>query len=66
MGNKPCVDNLLNQYVDSIPVLPQGVATGQQVCNYYAIKNQFTPISLFTNPAFSNKIISLNPSKNDN
>ncbi len=35
----PSLNNLLNEYVDAIPVLPVWVASGEQADNYFRLKN---------------------------
>ena len=52
----PSLDNLINEYVDTIPVFPKTVTSGNSAFNYYLIKNRFTDISLFNNERFSKKI----------
>jgi hypothetical protein len=35
----PNINNLLKEYVDTIPVLPVWASSGQQVDNYFRIKH---------------------------
>ncbi len=60
----PNINNLFAQYVDTIPVLPVWVTSGQNADNYYRAKHLFTEVSLFTNPKFERKINELNLSQN--
>ena len=48
----PSLNNLLNEYVDTIPVFPAWVSSGEQTDTYFRIKNEYTDISLFNNPKF--------------
>jgi hypothetical protein len=48
----PSLNNLLNEYVDTIPVFPAWVSSGEQADTYFRIKNEYTDISLFNNPKF--------------
>ena len=52
----PKLENLMNGYVDAVPVLPEGVRTGEQIAQYYEQKHMFTEASLFNNPRFEAKI----------
>ena len=52
----PSLDNLINEYVDTLPVFPKTVTSGNSAFNYYLLKNRFTDISLFNNERFSKKI----------
>jgi hypothetical protein len=52
----PKLDNLLNEYVDAIPVFPNTVTSGNSAFGYYLQKHKFTDISLFNNERFTNKI----------
>lgn len=35
MGGKPSARTILYEYVDRLPVLPQGVSSGEQIYKYY-------------------------------
>ncbi len=61
----PSLNNLLNEYVDNIPVLPVWVASGEQADNYFRIKHEYTDVSLFNNPKFERKIkqFTVNPAQ---
>jgi hypothetical protein len=52
----PKLDNLIREYVDTIPVLPNTVTSGNSAFGFYLQKHRFTDISLFNNDQFSNKI----------
>jgi len=52
----PNFDNLLIEYVDTIPVFPKTVTSGNSAFHYYLEKHRFTDISLFNNQRFENKI----------
>ena len=52
----PSVQNLVNEYVDTIPVLPSTVTSGNSAFNHYLLKHRFSDISLFNNDRFSTKI----------
>ena len=56
MAFGPSLDNLLKEYVDTIPVLPSNVTSGEQANNFYRRKHEFNEISLFTNPKFESKL----------
>ena len=51
----PKLSNLINEYVDTIPVFPSTVTSGNSALNYYLLKHRFTDISLFNNTRFANK-----------
>lgn len=59
----PKLENLINEYVDNIPVLPITVTSGNSAFGFYLQKHRFTDISLFNNDHFSNKIreVAANP-----
>lgn len=48
----PKLENLINEYVDTIPVLPTSVTSGNSAFGYYLEKHRFTDISLFNNQRF--------------
>lgn len=48
----PSLDNLLKEYVDTIPVLPVWAVSGEKVDKFYRIKHEYTNVSLFNNPKF--------------
>lgn len=50
------LENLLREYVDTIPVLPNTVTSGNSAFGYYLDKHKFTDISLFNNQRFATKI----------
>lgn len=50
------LQNLINEYVDTIPTFPTTVTSGNSSFNYYLQKHHFTDISLFTNERFAGKI----------
>ena len=52
----PNFDNLMNEYVDTIPTFPNTITSGNSVFNYYLQKHRFTDISLFTSKRFTGKI----------
>lgn len=52
----PTLENLLNEYVDTIPVFPNTVTSGNSAFNHYLQKHQFSDISIFNNQRFLNKI----------
>jgi hypothetical protein len=52
----PKLDNLITEYVDTLPILPKEADTGIKVFDYFNTKNQFTNISLFNNKRFESKI----------
>jgi len=52
----PNINNLINEYVDTIPLLPSTVTSGNSALAHYLNKHRFTDISLFTNPRFASKI----------
>ena len=52
----PSLNNLLNEYVDTIPVLPEWVSSGEKADNYFRLKHEHTDISLFNNPKFERKL----------
>lgn len=49
-------DNLVKEYIDTIPVLPSTVTSGNSAFHHYLLKHQFTDISLFNNDRFNSKI----------
>jgi hypothetical protein len=51
----PAIENLLNEYVDTIPILPQTVTSGNSAFLHYLNKHRFSDISIFNNPRFTNK-----------
>lgn len=52
----PSLDNLINEYVDTIPVFPSTVTSGNSAFNQYLLKHSFTDISVFNNGRFSSTI----------
>jgi len=52
----PKLENLISEYVDTVPVLPNTVTSGNSAFGFYLQKHRFTDISLFNNDHFSNKI----------
>lgn len=52
----PALDNLINEYIDTIPTFPTTVTSGNSAFNYYLQKHQYTDISLFTSERFAGKI----------
>jgi hypothetical protein len=52
----PTLDNLINEYIDTIPTFPKTVTSGNSTLNYYLRKHQYTDISLFTSERFAGKI----------
>jgi hypothetical protein len=50
------LENLLTEYVDAIPVLPNTVTSGNSAYHYFLQKHKFTDISLFNNQRFASKI----------
>lgn len=50
------LENLLVEYVDTIPVLPNTVTSGNSAYLYFLKKHKFTDISLFNNYRFALKI----------
>ncbi len=52
----PKLENLINEYVDTIPLFPSTVTSGNSAFGYYLNKHKFTDISLFNNERFANKI----------
>jgi hypothetical protein len=63
----PNLSNLLTEYVDTIPVLPETVTSGNSAYHYFLLKHQFTDISLFNNQRFEHKIrqVAKNPVQAD-
>ena len=51
----PSLENLISEYVDSIPVFPSTVTSGNSAFNHYLLKHRFSDISLFNNERFANK-----------
>jgi len=45
----PRLENLVREYVDTIPILPPKVTSGSSAWGYFKKKHQFTDISLFNN-----------------
>jgi len=52
----PKLENLLTEYVDTIPVFPSSVTSGNSAFGYFLQKHKFSDISLFNNERFTNKI----------
>jgi hypothetical protein len=52
----PKLENLITEYVDTIPVFPSTVTSGNSAFAYFLQKHKFTDISLFNNERFTNKI----------
>ncbi|MFM7857293.1 MAG: hypothetical protein ACKO96_36580, partial [Flammeovirgaceae bacterium] len=52
----PKINNLIEEYIDPIPILPATVTSGDSAFGYYLNKHNFTDISLFTNLRFASKI----------
>lgn len=52
----PNINNLINEYIEPIPILPITVTSGNSALGYYLNKHKFTDISLFTNQRFASKI----------
>ena len=52
----PSLNNLLNEYVDTIPVLPVWVASGEQADTFFRVKHEYTDVSLFNNAKFERKL----------
>jgi len=52
----PKLENLINEYVDTVPILPATVTSGNSALNYYLNKHKFTDISLFTAQRFGPRI----------
>jgi hypothetical protein len=52
----PKLENLIHEYVDTLPVFPNTVTSGNSAFGYYLQKHKFTDIALFNNERFSNKI----------
>lgn len=46
----------MSGYVDRVPVLPDGVTSGEKVAAYYEQKNKFREVSLFSEVAFERKL----------
>jgi hypothetical protein len=60
----PSLSNLLKEYVDTIPVLPVWVSSGEQADTFFRVKNEYTDISLFNNPKFERKLKQFSVSAN--
>jgi len=60
----PSLNNLLKEYVDTIPVLPTWVASGEQADNFFRLKHEYTDVSLFNNPKFERKLKQLSVTPN--
>jgi hypothetical protein len=43
-------------YIDTLPALPPGVSTGDEVSRFYEEKHKFTEVSLFTKGRFERAI----------
>jgi len=52
----PCLDNLITEYVDTIPTFPNTVTSGNSAFGHYLLKHRFTDISLFNNSRFAHQI----------
>jgi hypothetical protein len=52
----PKLENLLTEYVDTIPVFPITITSGNSAFGYFLQKHKFTDISLFNNERFTSKI----------
>jgi hypothetical protein len=52
----PALQNLINEYVDTIPTFPTTITSGNSAFYHYLQKHRFTDISLFTSERFSGKI----------
>lgn len=63
----PKLENLINEYVDNLPVFPNTVTSGNSAFGYYLQKHKFTDISLFNNERFTSKIrqVARNPVESD-
>lgn len=48
----PNINNLFKEYIDTIPVLPVWITSGQNADHYYQNKHNFTEVSLFYNTKF--------------
>ena len=52
----PKLQNLINEYIDTIPVFPSTVTSGNSAFAHYLNKHKYTDISLFNNIRFDSKI----------
>jgi hypothetical protein len=61
----PTINNLLKEYVDTIPVVPRWVSSGEHADTFFRVKHEYSDVSLFNNPKFERKLKQFTVSSNE-